>query len=42
MCGQVGVIYGTKKRQPEERSHLKWLFAYLLLLSERRGPYARG
>lgn len=42
MCGQVGVIYGTKERQPEERSYLKWLFIYLLLLSEKRGPYATG
>jgi len=42
MCGQVGVIYGVKKRQPEERSYLKWLFMYLLLLSEKRGPYATG
>ncbi len=42
MCGQVGVIYGIKKRQPEERSYLKWLFMYLLLLSEKRGPYATG
>lgn len=42
MCGQLGVIYGTQERQPEERSYLKWLFMYLLLLSERRGPYATG
>ena len=42
MCGQVGVILGTKKRRGEDRSYLKWVFAYLLLLSERRGPYATG
>lgn len=42
MCGQVGVIYGVKERKPEERSYLKWLFMYLLLLSESRGPYATG
>lgn len=42
MCGQLGVIYEVKDRQPEERSYLKWLFMYLLLLSERRGPYATG
>jgi|LSQX01.1.fsa_nt_gb glucosamine 6-phosphate synthetase-like amidotransferase/phosphosugar isomerase protein len=42
MCGQLGVICGTKERQPEERSYLKWLFIYLLLLSEKRGPYATG
>lgn len=42
MCGLSGTIYGTKAREPEERSYLKWLFMYLLLLSERRGPYATG
>lgn len=42
MCGQLGVIYGTRERQPEERRYLKWTFAYLLLLSENRGPYATG
>jgi len=42
MCGQIGMIYGTKKRQPEERSYLKWLFMFLLLLNEKRGPYATG
>ena len=42
MCGLVGTVYGVKERQPEERSYLKWLFMYLLLLSERRGPYATG
>lgn len=42
MCGQLGLIYGAKERQPEERSYLKWLFMYLLLLSEKRGPYATG
>lgn len=42
MCGQVGVIYGARERQAEERSYLKWAFMYLLLLSERRGPYATG
>jgi len=33
MCGQVGVIFGTKDRSQEERKYLKWVFAYLLLLS---------
>lgn len=42
MCGQLGLIYGEKDRRPEDRSHLKWLFMYLLLLSEKRGPYATG
>lgn len=42
MCGQLGVIYGTKDRNQEDRKCLKWVFAYLLLLSEKRGPYATG
>ncbi|MCE5322353.1 glucosamine 6-phosphate synthetase [bacterium] len=42
MCGQLGVIFGTKERQPEERSYLKWLFMFLLLLNEKCGPYATG
>ena len=42
MCGQLGIIYCVKDRRPEEQSYLKWLFMYLLLLSERRGPYATG
>ncbi|MEN6358304.1 MAG: glucosamine 6-phosphate synthetase [Armatimonadota bacterium] len=42
MCGQTGVIYGPKKRQSEEQTYLKWLFIHLLLLSERRGPFATG
>jgi glutamine phosphoribosylpyrophosphate amidotransferase len=36
------MIFGSTERQPEEQSYLKWLFIYLLLLSERRGPYATG
>lgn len=42
MCGLSGTIYGTKAREPEEHSYLKWLFMYLLLLSEKRRPYATG
>lgn len=42
MCGLLGTVYGIKARKPEERSYLKWLFMYLLLLSEKRGPYATG
>jgi len=42
MCGQVGVIYGVKDREPQDYDYLNWLFTYLLLLSERRGPYATG
>ncbi|MHB9038847.1 MAG: class II glutamine amidotransferase, partial [Armatimonadota bacterium] len=42
MCGLIGTIYGVNKKKPEEQSYLKWLFIYLLLLSERRGPFATG
>jgi len=46
MCAQVGVIFGTKRRRSSEQEHLSslfgWLFTYLLLLSERRGPHATG
>ncbi len=42
MCGQVGVIFGARNRRAEDISYLKWVFAYLLLLSEKRGPYATG
>lgn len=42
MCGQLGLILGDKRRQSEERSYLKWQFIYLMLLSEKRGPYATG
>ena len=42
MCGQVGVIFGRKRRRAEEREHLAWLFTRLLLLSEERGPHATG
>lgn len=42
MCGQLGILYGTRKREPEERTYLKWLFMYLMLLSEKRGPFATG
>ncbi len=42
MCGQVGVIFGRKRRSAEEREHLTELFTRLLLLSEERGPHATG
>lgn len=46
MCAQVGVIFGTKRRRPDDQEHLSklfgWLFTYLLLLSERYGPHATG
>lgn len=42
MCGQVGIIFGAKERSSEEQTYLEWLFIYLLLLSERRGPFATG
>jgi len=42
MCGQVGVIFGKKRRRQEEIDHLTDLFTDLLLLSEKRGPHATG
>ena len=42
MCGQVGVIFGRKRRRAEEREHLARLFTRLLLLSEELGPHATG
>lgn len=42
MCGLSGVIFGKKRRKPEELDHLTWLFTRLLVLSEQRGPHATG
>jgi len=46
MCAQLGLILGTKRRTPEEQEFTNklfdWLFTYLMLLSERRGPHATG
>jgi len=42
MCGLTGVIFGKKRRKPEELDHLTWLFTRLLVLSEERGPHATG
>ena len=42
MCGLVGLINGTSKREQEDRNYLNWAFMYLLILSEQRGPYATG
>ncbi|WLQ13239.1 hypothetical protein O5O45_26260 [Hahella aquimaris] len=42
MCGQVGVIFGRKRRRPGELSHLRHVFTRMLLGSERRGPHATG
>jgi glucosamine 6-phosphate synthetase-like amidotransferase/phosphosugar isomerase protein len=42
MCGQVGIIFGRKRRRAGEREHLAQLFTRLLLLSEERGPHATG
>ena len=42
MCGQSGIIMGTKERGSEEIRHLQKLFIYLLLRSEGRGPHATG
>lgn len=42
MCGQVGIIFGTKRRQQEEIDHLTSIFTDLLVLSEKRGRHATG
>ena len=42
MCGQVGIIFGTKRRQQGEIDHLTSIFTDLLVLSEKRGRHATG
>jgi len=42
MCGQVGVIFGTKRRRQHEVDHLVEVFVKALVLSEKRGPHATG
>ncbi len=46
MCAQLGVIFGISKRGRGDQEHrdklFGWLFTYLLLLSEKRGPHATG
>lgn len=40
--GQVGIIFGRKRRRPEERDSLREVFIRMLLHSEERGPHASG
>lgn len=42
MCGQVGMIFGSKARSQEDLDYLKWLFVWTLLVHEKRGPHATG
>lgn len=42
MCGQVGIIFGRKRRRLDERDYLRELFIRMLLHSEERGPHASG
>lgn len=42
MCGLVGMVFGPKSRTEDELNYYKKVFAYLLLLSEERGPHATG
>ena len=42
MCGQVGIIFGKKRRRITEREYLNELFIRMLLCSEERGPHASG
>ncbi len=42
MCGQVGIIFGRKRRRPDEQDYLREVFIRMLLHSEERGPHASG
>ena len=42
MCGQVGIIFGKKRRRITEREYLNEVFIRMLLCSEERGPHASG
>jgi len=42
MCGQLGIIFGTKRRRQEDIDHLTDIFTDLLVVSEARGRHASG
>jgi glucosamine 6-phosphate synthetase-like amidotransferase/phosphosugar isomerase protein len=42
MCGQVGIVFGRKRRGSAEQDYLCEVFLRLLLHSEARGPHASG
>lgn len=42
MCRQVGIIFAEKHRTRSEMNYFRKVFAYLLLLSEEKGPHATG
>jgi amidophosphoribosyltransferase len=42
MCGQVGIVFGRKRRRTAELDRLVEVFVHLLLHSESRGPHASG
>jgi amidophosphoribosyltransferase len=42
VCGLVGMVFGPKHRTEDELNYYRKVFAYLLLLSEERGPHATG
>lgn len=42
MCGQVGLIFGKKRRRASERDYLCQVFTEMLLRAESRGPHATG
>ena len=43
MCGQVGIIFGQKRRRIAEREYLNEVFIRMLLCSgEERQPHASG
>jgi len=42
VCGQAGVVFGTKRRTQEVIDYLTWVFTRILEMSEERGPHATG
>jgi amidophosphoribosyltransferase len=42
MCGLAGIVFGQKRRTRSELDYFRRVFAYMLLLSEERGPHATG
>jgi amidophosphoribosyltransferase len=42
MCGQVGILFGRKRRGAAEQDYLCTVFLRLLVAAEVRGPHASG
>ena len=41
MCGQVGIIFGRKRRRPDERDYLREVFIRMLLQAVEAGKMLR-